>query len=232
MAYQNHALHARVSHLALPTRIKTRQHNYAQPPSSPPPFPLPSRILKPNPNNPKEHILQHMHHDRRARRQQLRPPPQIAPPIPRHILPIHLPHDPPHHPRRQDLTHPSHGRQSYRAVEVIQSLAAIARSPPDPAAVVLAVEREVRIHVSVAAEVQHEDLAQEGRHGHVLAQRPDEDGAPAELGVGGVGLRVQAQEGEEGVPERRHGEGMEDDEGGGGQELKEHELLGRAETGV
>ncbi|KFY74766.1 hypothetical protein V499_05231 [Pseudogymnoascus sp. VKM F-103] len=112
-----------------------------------------------------------MHHNHRTSRQQLRPPPQIPPPLTRNLLPKQPLHHPPHHPRRHNLTPPRHRRQPQRTIKIVQTL----RIPA-----LRAIKREVRVRVSISAIVQDEDLAQEGRHAGVLGEGPDEQGPTAE----------------------------------------------------
>ena len=96
----------------------------------------------------------------------------------------------------------------------------------------LAVESEVGVHVLVWTKVQDDDAPQKGKHGRVFGDEADEDVADADLLVGAVGLAVEVGIGQEPVDGAGHEDGCDDDQGRGGEDLKHHELLWRAEAGV
>lgn len=150
-----------------------------------------------------------MHHNRNPCRQQLRPPPQILHTLPLHLKPEPPRHNPPHNPSRRHLTRPRVATRLKRKSKTIHHL------PNFPTTLIL-IERKIRIDVLVGAIMEDEDLAEEGEHGDVLGEGADEDRAAAELAVFGVGLVAEAEEDEEGVVGAGYGEGLEEDEGGGG----------------
>jgi hypothetical protein len=164
-----------------------------------------------------------VHHNSHPSRQQLRPGPQIQNPLPRNIKSKHPAHNPPDRPRRHNLTSPRDRRRAEREVEGINLF---------PSDVRLVIKREVRVDVLISAIVQHQNLAEEGEHGHVLGDVADEDAAAAVFPVVGIGLVVQGDQVEEVVEGGGHAEGLEEDEGGGGGELQDYELGGGAEAGV
>lgn len=123
-------------------------------------------LTKPQPDDRKQHILQHMHHDGQRRRQKFRPRHQIRPPLLRNI---HLERDgqnPPDDPARHDLARPCHARgpESERKRVRVFGVG----------------EGEVRVEILVGPVVEDEDLAEEGEHGRIFGDATEEDVAGGE----------------------------------------------------
>src|SRR5258708_12577572 len=66
------------------------------------------RSMKPQPRDCKHHVLQHVHHDHHARREQLWPRPQIGSPLARAVHLPSEPQDPTPDPPSNELTCPGH----------------------------------------------------------------------------------------------------------------------------
>lgn len=173
---------------------------------------------KPQPDDRKQHVLQHVNHDRQRRRQQLRPRHQIRRPLLRDIHLESAGQNPPDDPAGHDLARPRDARGPEGEGKRV--------------GIVRVVEREVWVEDLIRPVVEDEDLAEESEHGGVLGDAAEEDVAGGECLVRGVVLTVEAEEDEKVVEAGRQGEWGDEDEEGGGEELEDGELGGGAEAGV
>lgn len=146
---------------------------------------LSSPSPKLQPDNRKQHVLQHMQHNRHTRRQQLGPDRQIQLSLSDHAHAIDPLYQSGHHEAGHQLTRPGDGGSIKSQFEGIPVLADH-----------VIVEREVGIHVLICTEVQHHHGAEKGEHRGVLREEADEDVSDTCLLVASVGLGVQARDGE------------------------------------
>lgn len=155
------------------------------------------------PDNRKEHILQHVQHDGHARGQQLGPDGEVELALDAGIDAVDPANQAAQYNARDELARPGDARGVKGEVKVVALVAGGV------------VKGEVGVHLLVGAKVQHQDAAQKSEHAHVLGQKADKDVADADLLVRGVRLRRQAEESHDPVVRRRHSDGRYNDEQAG-----------------